>query len=152
MREKGVVITIPKPQSYHNYCQVCMCIYENFEEHVTGESHLIRAKNQVYLTKIDDIINQLNCDEPWIHNWKPEAPKVKPTGRKMFQYKITKEGKIKEIYTTPDNVASRKTFMTHHNGRKSGRASAAGIPAGKASKTSKFRSSAKSSVTRSMLN
>lgn len=142
-----MIIPVPKPQSHHNYCQVCLNNYENFEEHVSCESHLIRAKNQAQLSAIDDIIGTLNEKKSWLTNWKPDPVKVrKNIPCPVFQYKITKEGRIREIYDRPENVASRKAFM--QNGRRSGRASAAGIP-GKSSKTSlRNRVSAKSSVTR----
>ena len=28
------VIEIPKPQTYHTYCQICMVNYEDYDEHV----------------------------------------------------------------------------------------------------------------------
>ena len=45
-REAGNIITMPKPQTYHTYCQICMNNYEDFETHIKTEKHNRQAKIQ----------------------------------------------------------------------------------------------------------
>ena len=59
-REDLSHIPVPRPQSYHTYCQVCNEMYVDFEQHVAQESHKTRAKNQAHISDIDDVIAQLN--------------------------------------------------------------------------------------------
>ena len=58
-------IPIPKPQSYHTYCQICNLQYDDFETHILTESHLKRAKNQPQIVSIDDMINEMNVQKKW---------------------------------------------------------------------------------------
>lgn len=60
------IVEVPKPQTYHTYCQICMVNYEDFDEHVASAGHGTRAKNQAQIPMIDDIINTLNEEKRWL--------------------------------------------------------------------------------------
>ena len=71
-REAGNIITMPKPQTYHTYCQICMNNYEDFELHIKTDKHARNAKGQNQLRDIDEIISTLNHEQRWKVNWVPE--------------------------------------------------------------------------------
>jgi len=74
---------------------VCLNNYESFDDHIVSEGHLIRAKNQLHLSKIDDIINQLNSDTTWKDKWIPDPSpsNLDP----LIQFKISRDGKITQV-------------------------------------------------------
>ena len=103
-----------------------------------------RAKNQPQIVSIDEMINEMNVQQKWVHNWKPDPVKTDFTPPK---YRVLLNGTKPQIQTIPPknqldkpNVACRTTMnMLQHTGRRSGRASATHIrDAGKVSKISKI--------------
>ena len=82
VRREDETIAVPKPQSNHCFCQICYIAYEDFDEHIAKESHQRRAKNQVQIQMIDELIKEMNIEEKWM-NWKPDPPLIE----ERFTYK-----------------------------------------------------------------
>lgn len=82
-----------------------------------------------------------------MHSWVPEPPKQ--SGYQLIKYRINKDNKIFPFKSNHQNVADRRLQNMVQNARKSGKASAT---AGKASRCSGKKPSAKSSVARSFVN
>lgn len=102
---------------------------------------------------IDDLINEMNDQKKWEKYWPADPIKH---SKMDIKHEVMLDGKImnKAVIKPPCNVASRYTMkvLKATSGMKSGRASATGVKdAGKASRSSTKRLSAKSSVTRSQL-
>ena len=133
-------VEVPKPQTYHTYCQICMVNYEDYDEHVQNSSHITRAKNQIQIPQIDELITELNQERRWESStWVAEPKQDKRGPKPIIRFVISKDNKITLVHHNHSNVASRKHIMqatqNANAGRKSGRVSVAGAP-GKQSRTS----------------
>ena len=67
-RENLGDIPVPKPLDYHNYCQICNEVYENFDDHIASDQHQITSKHQANLSEIDNLIDDLNDKKCWANN------------------------------------------------------------------------------------
>ena len=70
-------IPMPKPQTYHTYCQICNLNYEHFDEHIKSDSYLRKARRYPNLAQIDDLIKDMETETKWLDNWKPEERREK---------------------------------------------------------------------------
>ena len=89
-----------------------MVNYEDFDEHVASLGHSTRAKNQVQIPMIDDIINQLNDEKRWLSStWVAEPKKDPRRPPPIMRFFISKENKITPVRQAETNVASRRHVM-----------------------------------------
>ena len=92
-REDLDCIPVPQPQNYHNYCQICVCTYENYEQHILTDVHMNKSRNQAQLADIDNIIEELEQDKRWNSNRMTNAKKDTLLSEAEISWVIHKDGR-----------------------------------------------------------